>query len=322
MKDDTGWKDLNECCRVGHDKNNQLKIYQKNGKFKMTGLNHCHKPCCPNCLPILLYKQQLLINQAIQYCKEHDLKVSLWTLNLPRQNQSLLLLRKKLHYVTTDFLRTSTRSKEKPINKILKKINQDTNSVGYIYRNEISTTIESKFNPQVHLLDIRENFLNTEQQQELKQSLFDACTKNKIYFSKRQESKLNEVMLDFRELNFREEQNSYNYLTKISDTDAIKLKETDSEMYKEFCSSQILLNRKDNSEKLKIPLIYWQKGLKGKLGIKEKKFQIEESITVPDTIVNFVKYNHIEPKKIIEVVNTVGSVDILQNPEIFNLLQP
>lgn len=67
MKDDnTGWKDLNECCRVSHSKENQLKIYWHNGKFKMTGLNHCHKPICPNCLPILLYRQQLMINQAIQ----------------------------------------------------------------------------------------------------------------------------------------------------------------------------------------------------------------------------------------------------------------
>lgn len=232
-------------------------------------------------------------------------------------------MRKKLHIVTTDFLRLTTRdSKTRPINKVLKQINQVTNSVGYIYRNEISTTIESKFNSQVHLLDIREKPLTSEQQQMLKESLIEICTKNKIYFSKRQEFKLNEVILDFKEIHFKEEQNSYSYLTKIADNDAIKLKETDLEMYKEFCSSQILLNRKNGSEKLKIPLIYWQKGLKNKLHIKEKKFQIEESITVPDTIVNFVKYNHIEPKKIIEVVNTVGSVDILQNPEIFNLLQP
>ena len=314
-----GFKDLSECCKVGHDK---LKLYQHNGKYKMTGLNHCHKPCCVHCLPILLYRQQMLINQAVEYCKDHDLKVSLWTLNLPRQNQSLLFTRKKLHYVTTDFLRLTTRnSKERPINKVLKKINQITGSVGYIYRNEVSTTVESKFNPQMHLLDIRKNSLTSEQMQMLKASLIEICKKNKVYFSKKQESKLDEVILDFKVLNFKEEQNSYNYLTKIADNDAIQLANSNEELYKEYCTSQIILNSKENSENLKIPLIYWQPGLKRKLGIKEKKFQIEESIEVPDVIVNFVKFNHIKPKKIIEIVNTVGDAEILNNENIFSLLQ-
>ena len=315
-----GFKDLSECCKVSHDK---LKLYQHNGRYKMAGLNHCHKPICPNCLPILLFRQQSMINQAIEYCKEHDLKVSLWTLNLPRQNQSLLFTRKKLHYVTTDFLRLTTRnSKERPINKVLKKINIATGSIGYVYRNEVSVTDTKKFNPQVHLLDIRKNSLTSEQMQMLKASLIEICKLNKVYFSKKQESKLNEVILDFKVLNFKEEQNSYNYLTKIADNDAVRLANTENqEMYQEFCTSQIILNSKDSADKLKIPLIYWQPGLKRKLGIKEKKFQIEESIEVPDVIVNFVKFNHIKPKKIIEIVNTVGDAEILNNENIFSLLQ-
>ena len=106
----------------------------------------------------MLLKQKKLINQAIQYAKNHDLKVSMWTINLPKQTrQSLMFMRSHLHTVISDFLRISTRnSKTKPVNKILKKINQNTGAIGYIYRNEISTS-ELKFNPHIQLFFYQKN---------------------------------------------------------------------------------------------------------------------------------------------------------------------
>ena len=270
----TGFKDLSECGRVSHS---NLKIYQHNGKYKLSGLNTCKKPCCPNCLPKLLLKQKKLIDQAISYARVNNLATSMWTINLPKSsNTSLMFMRSKLHSVISDFLRVSTRnSKDKPINKVLKKINLQTQSVGYVYRNEISTD-NKKFNPHVQLLDFRKNFLTSEQEESLAESLIEICVRNKIFISKKQSFKVHDVIIDFKHLTFDENQNSYNYLTKIDDNDAIRLSETNREMYEELCKSQILLNRKSNEKVIKIPLIYWQPKLKKKMGITEEKFSVTD----------------------------------------------
>ena len=192
-----GFKDLNECGKVSHS---NLKIYTKNGKYKLSGLNTCKKPCCPNCLPKLLLKQKKLIDQAIRYARDHNIKVSMWTINLPKnsETQSLMFMRSKLHSVISDFLRVSTRnSKDKPINKVLKKINLQTESVGYVYRNEISTD-NKKFNPHVQLLDFRKNFLTSEQEESLTESLIEICVRNNIFISKKQSFKIRDVIIDFK----------------------------------------------------------------------------------------------------------------------------
>lgn len=316
----TGFKDLSECCKVSHDK--QLKFYVKNGKYHLAGLNHCHKPCCPNCLPVLLLRQQKLINQAIEYAKNNDLKVSMWTINLPKSNTSLMFMRSKLHFVISDFLRVSSRnSKIKPINKEMKEINIATGSIGYIYRNEIATN-ELRFNPHVQLLDFRKQFLTSEQEDQLTESLVEICKRNSVFVSKKQSFKVHDVIIDYKPLSFSKDQNSYNYLTKIDSNDAIKLSETNSKMYEELCKSQILLNRKGNKEKIKIPLIYWKPGLKKLMRIKEEKFSVtdEDLFAIPEVITNFMKFNKIEPKKLIEIVNTTESLEILQNENIFEML--
>lgn len=314
-----GFKDLNECGKVGHQK---LQLYQKNGKYGLIGLNTCKKPCCPRCLPKLLYKQQNLINQAISYAKKHNLKVSMWTINLPKNSvtQSLMFMRSKLNQVITDFLRVTTRSsKVHPINKTLKHINQVTGSVGYIYRNEISVR-DNKFNPHIQLLDFRNQILTEEQKHQLTESLIQICERNQLFISKRQSFKVHEVILDFKTLTFSKDQNSYSYLTKIDNNDAIKLAESDEEKYQELCKSQILLNSKANHGSA-IPLIYWKPKLKKLMGIVESKFQIEDAISIPENIINFAKFHNIKPTKIVQIVNSVGDIHILQNPLIFDLLE-
>ena len=322
-----GFKDLNECGKVSHDK--QLKLYCYNGKYKLSGLNSCKKPCCPRCLPKLLIKQKKLIDQAIEYAKANHLSVSMWTINLPKSNTSLMFMRSKLHYVISDFLRVSTRnSKIKPINKILKKINLQTQSVGYIYRNEISTD-NKKFNPHIQLLDFRKKFLSEEQEEQLTESLIDICERNKVFVSKKQSFKIRDVLIDFKPLSFSEHQNSYSYLTKIGANDAIHLVDTDADMYQELCKSQILLNSKGTTdiqtfckEKISIPLIYWKPGLKKMMGVSEEKFSVadEDLISIPEIVTNYLKFNKIEPNKLIEVINTTGNTEILSNPNIFEML--
>ena len=195
----TGFKDLSECGKVSHS---NLKLYQINGKYKLSGLNTCKKPCCPNCLPKLLLKQKKMISQAIQYAKANNLVTSMWTINLPKnsETQSLMFMRSHLHAVISDFLRVSTRnSKTKPVNKILKKINQNTGAIGYIYRNEISTS-ELKFNPHIQLLDFRKNFLSEEQEELLIETLIEICVRNNIFISTKQNYKVRDVIIDFKNL--------------------------------------------------------------------------------------------------------------------------
>ena len=93
-------------------------------------------------------------------------------------------------------------------------------------------------------------------------------------------------------------------------------------MYQELCKSQILLNSKGTKEKLKIPLIYWKPGLKKKMSIVEEKFSVtdEDLISIPEVITNYLKFNKIDPNKLINIINTTGNTEILSNPNIFDLL--
>ena len=143
-----------------------------------------------------------------------------------------------------------------------------------------------------------------------------------MFVSKKQSFKIHDVIIDFKHLAFDENQNSYNYLTKIDDNDAIRLSETNQKMYEELCKSQILLNSKGTKEKISIPLVYWKPGLKKLMGITEEKFNItdEDLITVPEIIANYLKFNKIEPNKLINIINTTGNTEILSNPNIFEML--
>ena len=311
----TGWKDLSECGKTRHGETLKLKP-TKNGRYSLIGINTCKKPICPNCLPRLLKKQEKFILQAVKYAKANDLKMTLWTINLPKnQNQSLMFQRIKLHEVISDFLRTSTRNaKLQPANKVLKKINQLTNNVGYIYRNEVNFT--DNFNAHLHLADFRKQALTESQQDALKESLIEICKRNGVFISAKQNYSVRDVILNFKD-DF-----NVGYLTKIDDHDAVKLKETNPTKYQEYCNSQILLNRKSNSKVLKIPLIYWKIGFKKLIEIRETK--VDESdddnfISVPKIITDFMTYNKIKPNKLIDIINYT-SIEILQNPNIFNLL--
>ena len=309
----TGWKDLQECGKVRHGET--LKLSHKNGKFYLVGLNSCKKPCCQNCLPKLLKKQEKAIFQAVEYAEEHNLKMTLWTINLPKnQNQSIMFQRIKLHNVISDFLRTSTRdNKLKPLNKVLKEINKMTDAIGYVYRNEVN--FNDNFNAHVHIADFRKIPLTEVQKEKLKSSLISICERNGVFISAKQSYSAKDVMLNFKD-DF-----NVGYLTKIDDHDAVKLKETNPTKYQEYCNSQILLNRKSNSKVIKIPLIYWKKGLKKLIGIRETKAEHGDDnfISVPKIITDFMTFNKIKPSKLIEVINYT-SIEILQNENIFNLL--
>lgn len=310
----TGWKDLSECDKTRHGETLKLKP-KKNGGYSLIGINTCKKPCCPNCLKILLRKQEKSIQKAIQYARENNLQVTLWTFNLPKNNQNLMFQRIKLHNVISDFLRTSTRnSKEKPINKVLKEINKVSGSVGYIYRNE--TNFIKNFNPHIHLADFREKSLTEVQQNELKESLLKICERNGVFISKKQSYSVKDIILNFRE-NF-----NVGYLTKISDNDAVKLKEVNPTKYQEYCESQILLNRKSNERVLKIPLIYWKKGFKKLVGVKENKTdgRDDDFISIPKLVTDFMIYHKIEPSKLLKIIDSTG-IEILQNENIFELLR-
>ena len=311
----TGWKDLNECGKTRHGETLKLKP-TKNGRYSLIGVNTCKKPVCPNCLKILLKKQEKSIFQAMQYAEENNLCVSLWTINLPKQEgQSLMFQRIKLHNVVSDFLRTSTRNSElQPANKVLKKINQLTNNVGYVYRNEVSYT--KNFNPHLHLIDFREVPLNEEQQEELKESLLQICDRHKVFISKKQSYSVKDVML-----NFRDDFNP-SYITKISDDDAVKLAVTDKARYQEYCESQIYLNSQSNSKIVKIPLIFWKPRFKKLVGIKEIKTdkQDDNFILIPTVITDYMSFHKIEPKRLLHLIDSVG-IEILQNENIFNLLR-
>ena len=311
----TGWKDLSECGKTRHGETLKLKP-TKNGRYSLIGINTCKKPCCPNCLKILLKKQEKSIFQAMRYAKEHNLQMTLWTVNLPKSDkQSLMFQRIKLHEVISDFLRTSTRdTKTKPANKVLKEINKMTDAIGYVYRNEVTCNNE-RFNPHLHLIDFRKQALTTEQQEELKESLLQICDRHKVFISKKQSYSAKDVMLNFKE-NF-----NVSYLIKIDDHDAVKLAVTDKEKYQEYCESQIYLNSQSNSKIVKIPLIYWKVGFKKLVGIRETKDDDSDDnfISVPKIITDFMTFNKIKPSKLIDIINYT-SVEILQNENIFELL--
>lgn len=311
----TGWKDLQECGKTRHGETLKLK-QRKNGRYSLVGINTCKKPICPNCLKILLKKQEKSIFQAMQYAKENNLCVTMWTINLPKnQNQSLMFQRIKLHQVISDFLRTSTRNaKLQPANKVLKEINKNTCAVGYVYRNE--TNFNERFNPHIHLADFRKQALTTEQQDALKESLIEICKRNGVFISIRQSYSAKDVMLNFKE-NF-----NVGYLTKIDDHDAVKLADIDKEKYKEYCESQIYLNSQNNSKIVKIPLIYWKPRFKKLVGIREetKDDTEQDYISIPTVITDYMSFNKIKPKKLLHLIDSVG-IEILQNENIFNLLR-
>ena len=311
----TGWKDLSECGKTRHGETLKLKP-TKNGKYSLVGINTCKKPCCPNCLKILLKKQEKSIFQAMQYAQENNLCVSMWTVNLPKSDkQSLMLQRIKLHQVISDFLRTSTRNaKLQPSNKVLKQINKISGSIGYIYRNEVTCNNE-RFNPHLHLIDFRKQALTTEQQDALKESLLQICDRHKIFISKKQSYFVKDVIL-----NFRDDFNP-SYITKISDDDAVKLADTDKEKYNEYCESQIFLNSQSNSKIMKIPLVYWKPRFKKLVGIKEIKTdkQDDNFISIPTVITDYMSFHKIEPKRLLHLIDSVG-INILQTENIFQLL--
>jgi len=309
----TGWKDLSECGKTRHGEQLRLKP-TKNGRYSLIGINTCKKPICPNCLPRLLKKQEQAIFKAVEYAKANDLKMTLWTINLPKSDTSLMFQRIKLHNVISDFLRTSTRdSKTKPVNKILREINKNS-AVGYIYRNEIN--FNDNFNAHVHLADFRKQALTESQQDALKESLIEICKRNGVFISIRQSYSVKDVVLNFKE-NF-----NISYLTKISDCDAVKLKEVNPPKYQEYCESQIYLNNQNNSKIVKIPLIYWKVGFKKLVGNREeiKDDTEQDYISIPTVITDYMSFHKIEPKRLLHLIDSVG-IEILENPNIFSLLQ-
>lgn len=234
------------CCRKSYYKKPELVILA-NGTFYIDGLTTCKKPFfCAECHKAYLYKSKLDVAKAEEFIQSRKLNPTMLTLHvLHKPADNLKLLRLILHRATGGLLAESK-------NKLIKRINKDTGSEGYILRNDITLT-PNGWNPHVHIINLQKVNFSAKDKDLLVDEYVHQLESSGLYLSRLDkyyvENKSN--LIHFRE-------NSYNlsYLCKHNDT-LMNLAFTNPEKYIELAQS--------GNIKEKIPLVKFKNGLKLKI---------------------------------------------------------
>lgn len=264
-----GYKDFFS-CHNSYYKRPELVILT-GGCHYIDGLVTCNKLYCSHFVKSYLFKASKDMAKVNDFIRKEKLRPTLLTLTLPHKvTDSLKYLKVALDKATRNFLAESK-------NKLVKEINKDVGSEGYVLRNEVTYT-GNGWNTHCHVLnlnhvgysEIQKDLLVDEFTRQLEDSGFHFSRLDKYNIEKKG------GLIHFRENSF-----DASYLSKYDEDNPVNLALTNLSKYIEFAQSFNVTQ--------KIPLVKFKNGLKSKLGISsEKKFQREKElrrIQLPESLI-------------------------------------
>ena len=168
------------------------------------------------------------------------------TLHVPHHTKDKLKpLRLKLHKATVGLISTSGKNQ----NKLMKKINKNTVSKGYILRNDITLT-DNGWNPHVHVEVLNKVSYSEQEKNQIVDEYVNQLAQAGLYLSR--------FDLHYKSnlIHFRENSCDLGYLGKCND-DLMELAVTNSDKYLELVESC--------TNDARIPLLKFKNGLLSKV---------------------------------------------------------
>ena len=253
------------CCRKSQFYRPELVILNSGRFYVDRGLSTCKRILyCAECNKAYLYKKSLLMKKVEDFIQKEKLAPTMITLTLPHKvTDKLADLRAKLDKAIRNFL--SAR-----INKLVKKINQNVGSEGYIYRNDITYNEDSGWNPHTHIVQLNKISYSENQKNELIDEFARQLEQAGLYLNRFDKLKL--------QVNFADNFTSLNYLTKYN-KDLMELAITNPPKYVELAQS-------GNNVKVP-PMIAMKKGLSAKLNLSaELDGEVVDRVELPESMKN------------------------------------
>lgn len=264
-----GYKDFFS-CHSSYYKRPELVILT-GGCHYIDGLVTCNKQYCSHFVKSYLFKASQDMAKVNEFIRREKLRPTMLTLTLPHKaTDSLKNLKITLDKATRNFLAESR-------NKLMKKINKDVGSEGYVLRNEITFT-DNGWNCHCHVLNLNKDNYSEEQKDLLVNEFARQLENSGFYFSRldRYNIKNKGGLIHFRENSF-----DVTYLSKYDDDNPVNLAISNPLRYVEFAQSF--------NTSAKIPIIKFKNGLKKKVGIiKENNQTVREikRIEIPDCLIS------------------------------------
>ena len=252
------------CCRKSQFYRPELVILNSGRFYVDRGLSTCKRILyCAECNKAYLYKKSLLMKKVEDFIQKEKLAPTMITLTLPHKvTDKLADLRAKLDKAIRNFL--SAR-----INKLVKKINQNVGSEGYIYRNDITYNEDSGWNPHTHIVQLNKISYSENQKNELIDEFARQLEQAGLYLNRFDKLKL--------QVNFADNFTSLNYLTKYN-KELMELALTNPPKYVELATS-------GNGVKVP-PLIAMKKGLSAKLNLSAELDEVVDKVELPESMKN------------------------------------
>ena len=234
------------CCRKSYYKRPELVILA-DGTFYVDGLTTCKKPLyCSECHRAYLYKARLELDRVREFIQKEELCPTMLTLHVPHKSaDNLKSLRQILHKATCGLLAESK-------NKLIKRVNKDTGSGGYVLRNDVTLT-PNGWNPHCHVFNLQKVNFSARDKDLLVDEYVHQLENSGLYLSR-----LDKYHIETKSnlVHFRENSFNLSYLCKYNDT-LMNLAITNPEKYVELAQSSNI--------KEKIPLVKFKNGLKLKI---------------------------------------------------------
>lgn len=265
-------------CRRSYFRKPELVILPS-GTY-VSGMTTCKCGYCVHHVRRYLYEQRKRMAKVEKFIQQEGLHPTLMTLTLPHKStDSLKYLRLKLYEGTKRLLATSGKT----ANKLMKKINQRAENIGYVFRNEITLT-SNGWNCHCHIENLNRQLYTEEEKNQIADE-FARILKDSGFFLTR----LDEYKIEKRNglIHFVDDFANVGYLAKFDKNNPVYLAQSNPEKYKEFAQS---FNMKE-----RIPLVkfkgYLMSEINKTLNLPEEKKSEEEleRIKIPEFLIHCPK---------------------------------
>ena len=253
------------CCRKSQFYRPELVILSSGRFYIDRGLSTCKRILyCAECNKAYLYKRNLLMKKVEEYIQKENLVPTMITLTLPHKvTDKLADLRTKLDKATRGFLSART-------DKIIKEINQSVGNVSYIYRNDITYSEESGWNPHCHIAMLNRVSYSENQRKYLTEEYARQLEQAGMYLNRLDKLKL--------QVDFNDNFTNLSYLAKYN-AGLMNLAITNPPKYIELAQS---------GNKTKVPpLMAFKKGLLSKFNFSaDEPEEVIDRISLSESIQN------------------------------------
>lgn len=253
------------CCRKSQLFRPELVLLSTGRFYVDKGVSTCKRILyCSECCKSYLFKKKLLLNKVEEFIQQENLYPTMITLTMPHKvTDSLVELRTKLDKATRGFLSART-------DKIIKEINQSVGNVSYIYRNDITYSEESGWNPHCHIAMLNRVSYSENQRKYLTEEYARQLEQAGMYLNRLDKLKL--------QVDFNDNFTNLSYLAKYN-AGLMNLAIMNPPKYIELAQS---------GNKTKVPpLMAFKKGLLSKFNLSvDEPEEVIDRISLPESIQN------------------------------------